>query len=103
MSALNPETGQATVRTGGRGINIKGASVAPPVVIGSNFAPGTTAADIQSALEPVSGKIVSCWITSQKPTVSAEITFAEKSSAEKAVANFHNQRVGELTLEGTPS
>ncbi len=102
MSALNPENGQATVRNGGGGINIKGASATPPVVIGSNFAPGTTAADIQSAIEPVSGKIVSCWITSQKPTVTAEITFAEKSSAEKAVANFHNQRVGVPTLEGNP-
>lgn len=102
VSALNPENGQATVRSGGRGINIKGASAAPPVVIGGNFAPGTTAADIQSAIEPVSGKIVSCWVTSQKPTVTAEITFAEKSSAEKAVANFHNQRVGVPTLGGTP-
>ncbi|KAL4764830.1 uncharacterized protein BDW70DRAFT_128922 [Aspergillus foveolatus] len=91
VSAINSANGQATVRNAG-GINIKGASSAPPVVIGSNFAPGTTAADIESAIEPVSGKIISCWITSQKPTVTAEITFAETSSAEKAVANFHNQR-----------
>ncbi|KAL6238669.1 hypothetical protein BDW75DRAFT_200691 [Aspergillus navahoensis] len=91
VSAISSANGQATVRNA-RGINIKGASSAPPVVIGSNFAPGTTAADIQSAIEPVSGKIISCWITSQKPTVTAEITFAEASSAEKAVANFHNQR-----------
>jgi hypothetical protein len=97
VSAINSANGQATVRNAG-GINIKGASSAPPVVIGSNFAPGTTAADIQSAIEPVSGKIISCWITSQKPTVTAEITFAETSSAEKAVANFHNQRVGRLLL-----
>ncbi|KAL4913266.1 hypothetical protein BDW62DRAFT_192884 [Aspergillus aurantiobrunneus] len=92
VSALNPANGQATVRNTAGGINIKGASSAPPVVIGSNFAPGTTAADIQSAIEPVSGKILSCWVTSQKPTVTAEITFAEKSGAENAVANFHNQR-----------
>ncbi|KAL4975831.1 hypothetical protein BDW66DRAFT_136414 [Aspergillus desertorum] len=91
VSAMNSANAQATVRNAG-GINIKGASSASPVVIGSNFAPGTTAADIQSAIEPVSGKIISCWITSQKPTVTAEITFAEISSAEKAVANFHNQR-----------
>ncbi|KAL4910362.1 hypothetical protein BDW74DRAFT_51367 [Aspergillus multicolor] len=91
ISAINAANSQATVRNA-RGLNIKGASSAPPVVIGSNFAPGTTAADIQSAIEPVSGKIISCWITSHNPTVTAEITFAEKSSAEKAVANFHNQR-----------
>ncbi|KAL4863860.1 hypothetical protein BDV12DRAFT_176942 [Aspergillus spectabilis] len=92
MSALNPAKGQANVRNNSGGINIKGASSAPFVVIGSNFAPGTTAADIQSAIEPVSGKILTCWITSHSPTVTAEVTFADKSSAQKAVANFHNQR-----------
>ncbi|KAL4807248.1 hypothetical protein BDV18DRAFT_137198 [Aspergillus unguis] len=92
VSALHAGNAQATVRNSTGGINIKGASTAPPVVVGSNFAPGTTAADIQAAIEPVSGRIVSCWVTSQKPTVTAEITFAETSAAEKAVANFHNQR-----------
>ncbi|KAL4927688.1 uncharacterized protein BDV17DRAFT_122301 [Aspergillus undulatus] len=91
VSALTSANGQATVRSTGGGISIKGASTAAPVVIASNFVPGTTAADIQSAIEPVSGKILSCWVTSQKPTVTAEITFAEVSSAERAVANFHNQ------------
>lgn len=62
-------------------------------MIGSNFAPGTTAADIQSAIEPLSGQILSCWITSQHPTVTAEITFADKWSAENAIANFHNRKV----------
>ncbi|KAL2872508.1 uncharacterized protein BJX67DRAFT_339681 [Aspergillus lucknowensis] len=92
ISALNPSNGQATVRNTTGGISIKGAGSGPPIVVGSNFAPGTTSADIQSAIEPVSGKILSCWVTSQQPTVTAEITFAEKSSAENAVANFHNQR-----------
>ncbi|KAL2839557.1 hypothetical protein BJX68DRAFT_197837 [Aspergillus pseudodeflectus] len=92
MSALNPANGQATVRNTTGGISIKGTGSESFVVVGKNFAPGTTAADIQSAIEPVSGKVVSCWVTSHQPTVTAEITFKEKSSAEKAVANFHNQR-----------
>ncbi|RAL03447.1 DUF185-domain-containing protein [Aspergillus ibericus CBS 121593] len=91
LSALNPESGQANVRNG-VGMTIKGVGSGPFVVVGSNFAPGTTAADIQSALEPVSGKILRCWITSQHPAVTAEITFAEKQAAESAIANFHNQR-----------
>lgn len=74
-------------------MSIKGASSGPFVVIGSNFAPGTTAADIQSALEPVCGSVMNCWIISQYPAVTAEITFAEKWSAENTVANFHNQKV----------
>ncbi|PYH93249.1 hypothetical protein BO71DRAFT_399915 [Aspergillus ellipticus CBS 707.79] len=95
LSALNPENGQANVRDGtgtGTGLQIKGVSSGPFVVVGSNFAPGTTAADIQSALEPVSGKISRCWVTAQHPAVTAEITFAEKHAAESAIANFHNQR-----------
>ncbi|GFN19969.1 hypothetical protein AtubIFM55763_003344 [Aspergillus tubingensis] len=91
LSALNPASGQANVRNGG-GLSIKGKGSGPFVVVGSNFAPGTTAADIQSALEPVSGPILRCWVTAQHPVVTAEITFAERQAAEGAVANFHNQR-----------
>jgi hypothetical protein len=93
MSALNPANGQATVRDGPVGMSIKGVGSGPFAVIGSNFAPGTTAADIQSALEPVTGNILGCWVTSQHPAVTAEVTFAEKWAAESAIANFHNQRV----------
>ncbi|CAG8010219.1 unnamed protein product [Penicillium olsonii] len=71
--------------------SIKGAS-GPFVVIGTNFAPGTTAADIQSAFEPTTGPILSCRIVANSPAIVAEITFTDKSTAELAVANFHNQR-----------
>ncbi|KAL2856654.1 hypothetical protein BJY01DRAFT_242700 [Aspergillus pseudoustus] len=107
LSALNPSNGQAAVRNTDGGISIKGAGSESFVVVGKNFAPGTTAADIQSAIEPVSGKIVSCWVTSHQPTVTAEITFQEKSSAEKAVANFHNLRADgrllTMKLKSSPS
>ncbi|RHZ71316.1 hypothetical protein CDV55_108487 [Aspergillus turcosus] len=112
LSALNPASGQSTVRDNPVGMTIRGAGSGSFVVIGSNFAPGTTAADIQSAIEPLSGQILSCWITSQHPTVAAEITFADKWSAENAIANFHNQkadgrilsmRFKHSTAEPTPS
>jgi hypothetical protein len=73
-------------------LSIKGAS-GPFIVVGSNFAPGTTAADIQSALEPATGPMLSCRITSSSPSVVAEFAYAEKSAAELVVANYHNQRV----------
>lgn len=92
-AALNDTSGQATVRDNSVGISIKGTSSGPFTVAGSNFAPGTTAADIQSAVEPMSGPTLSCYIVSQHPTVTAELVFAERWSAEKAIANFHNQRV----------
>ncbi|KAJ5881957.1 uncharacterized protein N7529_000629 [Penicillium soppii] len=72
-------------------ISIKGAS-GPFVVVGQNFAPGTTAADIQSALEPVTGPMLSCRIIASSPNVVAEFAYAEKSAAELVVANYHNQR-----------
>lgn len=74
------------------GLSIKGAS-GPFVVVGSNFAPGTTAADIQSALESITGPMLSCRVISHSPSVTAEIAYAEKWSAENAVANFDNQMV----------
>lgn len=83
-------------------MTIKGAGSGPSVVVGSNFAPGTTAADIQAALEPVAGPVLSCWVITQHPAVSAEITFAERQSADSAIANFHNQRVSHTRIPSQP-
>ncbi|KAJ5105539.1 hypothetical protein NUU61_002886 [Penicillium alfredii] len=91
LSALSSNSDQATVRGSGGGLSIKGAS-GPFIVVGSNFASGTTAADIQSALEPVSGPMIGCRVVSHHPTVTAEFEFADKWTAENVVANFHNQR-----------
>lgn len=92
-AALDPSRGQAAVRNNAVGMTIKGSSgLGPFVVTGSNFAPGTTAADIQSAVEPTSGPMLSCRVISPRPTVTAEMVFAERWTAETVVANFHNQR-----------
>lgn len=83
------------VRNNPAGMSIKGTSSGPFTVVGSNFAPGTTAADIQSALEPMVGApVLSCVVTSHRPAVTAEIVFEERWPAENVIANFHNQRVG---------
>lgn len=75
---------------------IKGAS-GPFIVEGRNFAPGTTAADIQSAFEPITGPMISCRIVASQPSVVAEFLYAEKTAAELVVANFHNQRVSAVS------
>ncbi|PLN77803.1 hypothetical protein BDW42DRAFT_176163 [Aspergillus taichungensis] len=98
FSALNSANGQASVRGQSTGLSIKGAGSGPFVVVGSNFAPGTTAADIQAAIEPISGHILNCWVTSQHPTVTAEIAFEEKSAAENAIANFHNKKADGMVI-----
>ncbi|OXV06578.1 hypothetical protein Egran_05648 [Elaphomyces granulatus] len=82
------DTRQATIRD--NGITIKGTGTGKFIIQGSNFAPGTTAADIQSTFEPVGGDMLSCRITSQFPTVRAEMVFADRSGAENVVASFHN-------------
>ncbi|KAL8943988.1 MAG: hypothetical protein Q9216_000697 [Gyalolechia sp. 2 TL-2023] len=82
--------GQANVRNGGD-ISILGAA-GPYTAVGSNFAPGTTAADIESAMAPIGGEMLDCRITSQKPTVVAEMVFSEKARAENVIATFNNKR-----------
>ncbi|KGO77030.1 hypothetical protein PITC_005550 [Penicillium italicum] len=90
--------------SGGSNMTIKGAS-GPFFVVGRNFAPGTTAADIQSALEPITGPMLSCQIVASQPSVVAEFAYAEKTAAELSVANFHNQRADgrllTMTLKST--
>lgn len=84
---------QANIREPNTGLSIKGAS-GPFVVVGSNFAPGTTAADIQSAFEPATGPMLSCRVISHSPTVTAELAYADKWNADNVIANYHNQKVG---------
>lgn len=106
-NAIRAGNAQANVRSAKQGrasgdLSIKGAS-GPFVVVGRNFAPGTTAADIQSALEPTTGPMLSCRIVASHPSVVAEFAFAEKQTAELVIANFHNQRVTLLSpLDSKP-
>lgn len=65
----------------------------PCVVIASNFAPGTTSADIQSAMIPLGGEMQSCRILTSSPTVMAEMVFIDKGGAEIVIATFNNQKV----------
>ncbi|KAI4176283.1 MAG: hypothetical protein LQ343_001021 [Gyalolechia ehrenbergii] len=90
MDWVSNANGQANVRDGGD-ISILGAA-GPYTVVGSNFAPGTTAADIESAMAPIGGEMLGCQITSQKPTVVAEMVFSEKARAENVIATFNNKR-----------
>lgn len=73
-------------------ISIRGLA-GPYVVIGNNFAPGTTAADIESAMIPSGGEMQSCKIIAISPTVMAEMVFAEKANAENVIATFNNKKV----------
>ncbi|KAI8936879.1 hypothetical protein NX059_006114 [Plenodomus lindquistii] len=75
------------------GFSIRGvASGGPYTVIASNFALGTTAADIEAVMSPVGGETLGCRLISAAPTVMVELQFADKQGAENVIATFNNQK-----------
>jgi hypothetical protein len=79
------------------GINIRGAA-GPYTVIASNFAVGTTAADIESVMAPIGGELVSCRLVTARPTVIAEMEFLDKAGAENVIAMFNGKKADGRTL-----
>lgn len=90
-------TGNGTQLSGlsGAGLSIRGAAAAsgPYTVIASNFALGTTAADIEAVMGPHGGELLDCRVVVPKPTVMAELSFATKEGAENIIAIFNNKMV----------
>ncbi|KAL2406795.1 hypothetical protein ABEF93_008581 [Exophiala dermatitidis] len=91
-------TSRRTAAQGQQGLSIKGKAAGPFVVEASNFAPGTTAADIESALQDdtlddsgVSG-MISCRIVATSPTVVAEMVFTERYIADRVISTYNNQK-----------
>ncbi|XXH04623.1 60S ribosomal protein L2 [Hypoxylon texense] len=81
----------------GQGITIRGLA-GPYVVMAQNFAPGTTAADIESAITPVGGLASSCRLVKTHPIVIAEIVFENKEGADRVIQTFNNQTADGRTL-----
>jgi len=84
------------------------------LVQASNFAPGTTAADIEAAMQTVAmdttgnSGLVTCRILTNNPTVMAEMVFSEQYIADKVVNTFNNQKADGRMLhvylkQGSPS
>lgn len=85
---------QTSTASNGSGLSIRGIAAAvnePLVVMAQNFAPGTTAADIESAMTPVGGLVSSCRILKTTPLVIAEIVFESREGAERVIETFNNQ------------
>ncbi|KAI0887541.1 uncharacterized protein GGS22DRAFT_110962 [Annulohypoxylon maeteangense] len=80
-----------------QGMKIKG-SAGPFVVMAQNFAPGTTAADIENVMTPVGGLISNCRILKTHPLIIAEITFESKEGALQVIQQFNNQTADGKTL-----
>ncbi|KAJ4986058.1 RNA recognition motif containing protein [Stagonosporopsis vannaccii] len=81
------------------GFSIRGvASIGPFTVIASNFAPGTTASDIEAVMAPHGGESLGCKMLTASPTVMVELTFATREGAENVIATFNNQKADGRTL-----
>lgn len=75
-------------------LSIKGAaSTGPFTLIASNFAAGTTAADIESVMGQIGGDLLSCRVVVPTPTVMAELVFATREGADNVIATFNNKKV----------
>ncbi|KAL2878617.1 hypothetical protein SGCOL_006087 [Colletotrichum sp. CLE4] len=73
-----------------QGLSIRGLA-GPFAVMAQNFAPGTTAADIESAMTPVGGEMLSCRIIKTTPLILAEMVFATKEGGDAVISTFNNQ------------
>ncbi|KAG6014989.1 hypothetical protein E4U43_005911 [Claviceps pusilla] len=60
-------------------------------VMGQNFAPGTTAADIESAMTPVGGEMTSCRIIKTSPFLLAEMVFSSREGGQRVIETFNNK------------
>lgn len=80
-----------------QGINIRGMGEAPATftVIAQNFAPGTTAADIEAVLtpEPAEAGLIRCRLVASNPTVIAELVLSKRTTADTIIATFNNKKV----------
>lgn len=90
--ALNSQFNIISAPRPSAGISIRGLA-GPYLVTAKNFAFGTTAADIESAMTPVGGVTLDCRIIAERPNVIAEITFESKEGADSVVDTFNNQNV----------
>ncbi|MCJ1383403.1 hypothetical protein MMC17_006517 [Xylographa soralifera] len=100
VSANQEHNGRAAAGNafaGADGMTIRGLA-GPYTVQASNFAPGTTAADIESAMIPIGGEMQSCRIIKSAPTVIAEMVFLDKAGADNVIATFNNQKADGRTL-----
>jgi hypothetical protein len=93
-SVLNRNANPPVRNNDGAGFNIRGVATGGPyTVIASNFAPGTTAADIEAVMSPHAGETLGCRLLTAAPTVMVELQVVTKEGADNVIATFNNQKV----------
>lgn len=95
--ALNTQFNVVEAAKASKPISIKGLA-GPYIVMAKNFAQGTTADDIESAMTPFGGVCLNCRVLTERPKVIAEIIFESKEGADNVVSTFNNRNVSISTL-----
>ncbi|KEY64280.1 hypothetical protein S7711_06326 [Stachybotrys chartarum IBT 7711] len=72
------------------GLTIKGLA-GPFSVLAQNFAPGTTLADIESAMTPIGGEIISCSFVKTHPIMVVEMVFASREGGDRVIETFNDK------------
>ncbi|KAI9167355.1 RNA-binding protein [Paramyrothecium foliicola] len=75
---------------GPMGLTIRGLA-GPFTVMAQNFAPGTSAADIESAMTPIGGEIISCKFIKTSPIIIVELIFASREGGERVIETFNDK------------
>jgi hypothetical protein len=89
----NVVNGQAKVDSAASEISVKGMG-GSYTIVAQNFAPGTTAADIEAVLAPdIELCLTACRLLSSYPTVIAELVFGSRDAAQAVVMKFNNKTV----------
>ncbi|KAF1921044.1 hypothetical protein BDU57DRAFT_509602 [Ampelomyces quisqualis] len=92
-SVLNRNATQPARSNDANGFNIRGVATGGPyTVIASNFAPGTTAADIEAVMAPHAGETLGCRLLTAAPTVMVELQVVTREGADNVIATFNNQK-----------
>lgn len=87
---------QVNVIAAPQGISIRGLA-GPFAVMGQNFAPGTTPADVESAMTPIGGEMVGCTVVKTQPFLMMEMVFASREGAERVISTFNDKTVSTHT------
>lgn len=93
VNIIKPKGAASRASSSPMGMTIRGLA-GPFTVMAQNFAPGTTAADIESAMTPVGGEMVSCRIVKTKPIMIVEMAFTSREGGERVIETFNDKTVG---------
>ncbi|KAM3529010.1 hypothetical protein MY4038_005604 [Beauveria bassiana] len=100
-SQVNVRAAAAATPQQQHGISIRGIA-GPYAIVGQNFAPGTTPADVESAMTPIGGEMIRCEVIKTQPFLMMEMVFASREGAERVIDTFNDKTADGRILKVYP-